>query len=73
MLQQKKVFALMDSTSQTISRTEKKTNHYSYLDLSLHCNAKQCNEIHDENRPENRDIEEIKECTYKCNDCSFCG
>ena len=52
---------------------EKLSNYYSYLDLSLHCNAKQCNEIHDENRPENRDVEEIKKCTNKCNDCSFCG
>ena len=55
------------------SRAQNIPNYNSYLDLSLHCNAKQCNEIHDENRPENRDVEEIKKCTNKCNDCSFSG
>ena len=51
---------------------EKLSNYYSYLDLSLHCNAKQCNEIHDKDRPKHRNVEEIEERTHKSDDCGFC-
>lgn len=30
--------------------------------LSLHRDTEQCYEVHDENRPENRNIENVEEC-----------
>lgn len=35
--------------------------HIHYLDLSLHCYAKQSDEVHDQNRPKYGDVEELEE------------
>ena len=34
-----------------------------YLNLPLHGNAKQCDEVEQKDRPKYRDIEDLKECT----------
>lgn len=44
-----------------------------YLDLSLHCDAEQSDEVHDEDRPENGDVEEIEECADTSDDGRFGG
>jgi hypothetical protein len=40
-----------------------------YLNLSLHGNTEQSDEIHDKDRPKDRNVEAIKECTDYCNHC----
>ena len=42
-----------------------------HLDLSLHGDAEQCNEVHNQNRPEDRDIEKLPEGTEESDCCSF--
>lgn len=43
---------------------QKKTkNGVTYLDLSLHCDCKQDDEIHDKDRPEHWDVQSIKQST----------
>ena len=37
------------------------------LDLSLHGDAEEGDEVHHEDRPENRDVEELEEGTHKGN------
>ena len=41
------------------------------LDLSLHRDAEEGDEVHDEDRPENRDVEELEEGTHKGNGRRF--
>ena len=44
------------------------------LDLSLHGDAEEGDEVHHEDRPENRDVEELEEGTHKGNRRGFgCG
>ena len=38
-----------------------------YLYLSLHCDAEEGNEVHDQDGPEDRDVEELPEGTEECN------
>lgn len=42
-----------------------KSNHVLYL--SLHCDAEEGNEVHDQDGPEDRDVEELPEGTEECN------
>ena len=45
-----------------------------HLDLSLHSDAEEGDEVHHEDRPENRDVEELEEGTHKGNRRGFsCG
>lgn len=37
--------------------------YVAYLNLSLHCYAKECNEVHDKYWPEDGHIEEVEKCT----------
>ena len=41
-----------------------------YLNLSLHGDTEESKEVHDKDRPEHRDVEQLKECTregdYRC-------
>ena len=38
-----------------------------YLDLSLHSDAEEGDEVHDEDRPEHRDVENLEKGTAECN------
>ena len=44
-----------------------KSPYKTYFDLSLHGDTKECDEVHDQYRPEYRNIEELKEGTAKGN------
>ena len=37
-----------------------------YLDLSLHSDAEEGDEVHDEDRPEHRDVENLEKGTAEC-------
>lgn len=41
------------------------------LDLTLHCNAEEGEEVHHENGPKDGDVEGIKECTNYSNEGTF--
>lgn len=38
------------------------------LDLTLHGDTEECDEVHDQYRPEHWDVETVEECTDDC-DC----
>lgn len=40
---------------------------YHMLNLSLHCDTEKCYEVHHENWPEYRDVEQLKERAEECN------
>lgn len=42
------------------------------LNLSLHGDPEEHDEIHDEDGPEDRDIEEVEESAENCNHCGLC-
>lgn len=42
-----------------------------YLNLSLHCDAKESDKVKKENWPENRDVEDLEECTEHGNQSCF--
>jgi hypothetical protein len=44
-------------------------NDVSYLNLSLHGNTEEGDEIHDKNGPKDGNVEAIKECADYCNHC----
>jgi len=43
------------------------------LDLSLHGDAEEGDEVHDEDGPEHRDVEEVEESADECDDCGLGG
>lgn len=42
-----------------------------YLDLSLHGDAEECDKVHDKDWPEHRDVKALKECAHCCNNRRF--
>jgi len=46
---------------------------YHVLYLSLHCNTEEGYEVHDEDRPEHGDVEELEEGTEESNGSCLCG
>ena len=44
-----------------------------HLDLSLHSNAKECDEIHNKDRPEDGDVEKLEEGAEEGNSCGLGG
>ena len=43
-----------------------------HLDLTLHCDGEEDDEVDDEDGPEDRDVEGFKECTHGRNDDRLC-
>ena len=43
-------------------------SNHAYLNLSLHCDTKQGDEVHDQNGPKDGDVKELKESTAESDD-----